>query len=208
MSIRVSIVEDGRWLRGDLANLFRSTPGLVCAGVHRTAEAALEAFTVEQPDIVLLDLGLPGLSGLDAISRFKALRAETRILVLTIHGDSHHIFRALEAGASGYLKKPVTPTRLVDAVVDVNAGGGSMSAPIAKMVIDSFQKRSCILGLAGALTAREEETIRLVAEGYASKEIAAQFGISVRTVESHIHHIYEKLHVHSRTQAVAKIRSR
>jgi DNA-binding NarL/FixJ family response regulator len=202
--IRVSIVEDNDPFREHLAALIGGAQGFSCSGAHRTAEQALKRIPVEKPDIVLLDLELPHLPGEECIRELKARLPGLEIVVLTIHDDSRRIFDALEAGATGYLVKPVAPAKILEALTEAAAGGAPMSSQIARLVIHTFHERGQRKQELKQLTAREEEILAYVAKGYQSPEIAAELGISLSTVSTHLHHIYEKLQVRTRVGAAAK----
>ena len=202
--IRVGIVEDDAAFREHLCALTGGTPGYECAGAWRTAETALKHLPVEKPDVLLLDLELPGKSGLELIVELNSRQLPFEIVVLTICDDLPRIFAALENGATGYLVKPVPPARILEAIADVRAGGAPMSSAIARLVVKRFQQRGRVNQTLATLTGREEEILKLLSVGHSSKEIAEELRISARTVGTHLHHIYEKLHVHSRSQAVAK----
>ena len=202
--IKVVIVEDDDPFREHLVALIGGSPGFLCIGSHRTAEAALKHLPCEQPDVLLLDLELPDTQGVqlicDAIARWPKLV----IQVLTIQDDVARIFEALEAGAIGYLVKPVSPARLLEAIAEAHAGGSPMSSQIARLVVKRFQHRGRSRQDVEGLTPREAGILNLVAEGLNTKEIADRLGISDRTVSSHFRNIYEKLQVCSRAAAVAR----
>ncbi len=205
LPIRVGVVEDKETFRKHLAALIAGADGFACVGEHPSAESALKHLARERPDVLVLDLELPELSGDDAIRAFKAQPHPPEILVLTVHKDPQRIFKALEAGASGYLTKPVAPARLLEGVVELRGGGAPMSAPIARLVIQTFHQRGSTTLQAESLSPRETEILQLLAQGYPSKEIAERSRIAVSTVSSHLHKIYGKLHVRSRTEALAKV---
>jgi DNA-binding NarL/FixJ family response regulator len=202
--IKVATVEDDDEFRGYLAALIGGADGFHCIGSYRSAEIALTHLPVEQPEVLLLDLELPGKQGLQLISEIIARWPKIVVLILTIHDDSARIFPALEAGAVGYLVKPVAPTRLLEAIAEAHAGGSPMSSQIARLVVRAFQRRCKIKSELENLSPREEEILSHVAKGFQSRDIAESMGISPRTVGTHLRNIYEKLHVHSRAHAVAK----
>ncbi len=204
MKTRVTIVEDNNELRESLAVLLEGSPGFTCAGSHRTAELALKALPFEKPDMLLLDLELPHMSGEEFIREAKARWPKIEILVLTVHDEPRRIFAALEAGASGYLVKPAAPAKLLEALTDVASGGSPMSSQIARLVLSTFRERGKHKHDLGQLTPREEEILALLSKGHRYQEIAKELSISLRTVGTHLHNIYEKLHVRSRTEAAAK----
>ena len=207
-AIRVSIVEDDDEFREHLRALIGGSVGFECAGAHPSAETVLKSVPVDKPEIVLLDLELPRKSGLEIIAELNEKHPEIRIVVLTLHDDTQRIFAALEAGASGYLIKPVAPARILQALMDVHAGGAPMSSQVARLVVKSFYKRGQSKHEVGCLTLREEEILHCLAKGYSYQEIADQLGISIRTVSTHLHNIYDKLHVRSRGEATAKFLDR
>jgi len=202
--IRVGIVEDKDDFREHLAALINGTNGFSCCGAHASAESALKHITREKPDVLLLDLELPKLSGDDSLGELRQKLPALEILVLTMHDEPRRIVKALEAGASGYLIKPVSPAKLLDAIIEVRDGGSPMSSQIARLVVRTFHQRGRTNSDLQTLTAREEEILKLLSEGQHTKDIADHLKISGRTVGNHLHHIYEKLHVASRSQAVAK----
>lgn len=202
--VRVAMVEDGDTYREHLAALIAGSDGFVCAGAHASAEEALKHLPHEKPDVLLLDLELPGLAGDDSVGALKQKFSGMEILVLTLHDEPARIFKALESGASGYLIKPIQPAKLLEAISEVAQGGAPMSGSIARLVLKSFRQRAQTAKELDSLTPRETQILELLSTGNSSKEIAAALGISVRTVGTHLHHIYDKLHVASRSQAVAK----
>jgi DNA-binding NarL/FixJ family response regulator len=202
--IRVGLVEDADAYREHLAALLNGADGFHCSGAHATAESAFKLLAREKPDVLLLDLELPRANGDDCIGGLKQKLPSLEILVLTIHETPQRIFKALEAGASGYLIKPVSPARLLEAIAELRSGGAPMSSQIARLVIKTLHQRGQSKMEIETLTPREDEILKLLSEGHPSKEIADALRISPRTVSTHLHHIYEKLHVASRAQAVAK----
>jgi len=203
MPIKVSIVEDSRGTRQSLAELLGSSSALRCVGAHRDAEHALQKIPAEQPDVVLMDINLPGMSGVDAVKRLKPLLPETQFVMLTVYEDADHIYNALAAGATGYLLKQTPRAELLGAVEEVHRGGSPMTSNIARKVVQSF-KQTAALGNQESLSPREQEVLELLARGYLYKEIAERLNISVPTVNTYVRRMYEKLHVRSRAQAVAK----
>ena len=203
MSIKVSIVEDDKRTRESLALLIGGASDFSCVGAHATAETALKKIPQEQPDVILLDLELPAMSGIEFIRELKR-RPAVEILVLTIHDEPRRIYAALEAGASGYLVKPMPPRKMIEAIKEIHGGGSPMSAPIARLVVQTFQERGRSHRKLEKLTPREQEILELLAKGYSDKEISQALGISEHTVNGHIKSIYVKLQAHSRAQAVAE----
>jgi len=204
VSIVVSIVEDDAPARGILADWIRHAPGFRCTGAHGSAEAAIATVPAEKPSVVLMDINLPGLSGIECVRRLKPLLPGTQFVMLTVYDDADHIFNALAAGASGYLLKRTPRAELLAALKNVHAGGSPMSSNIARKVVQSFQRPGAQPSDAEDLSPREREVLELLARGYLYKEIADSLGISGPTVNTYIRRIYEKLHVRSRSQAVAK----
>ena len=202
--IRVAMVEDNDAYRRHLAALISGSDGFVCAGTHANAEEALKRLGHETPDVLLLDVELPGLAGDDSIVALKQKHPALEIIILTLHDEPARILKAIESGASGYLTKPVAPAKLLEAIQEVAHGGAPMSSSIARLVLQSFQRRARTASELDTLTPRETQILELLSTGNSSKEIAAALEISARTVGTHLHHIYAKLHVVSRSQAVAK----
>jgi len=204
MSINVALVEDDTGVRESLAILINGTSGFRCSGAYPSGEAALKQLCGNFPDVVLMDINLPRMSGIECVAKMKAMRPELQILMLTVYEDSNQIFESLMAGASGYLIKEAPPAEILEAIVDVRRGGSPMSSHIARKVVQYFQKRGQIPEVADNLSDRENEVLTYLAKGYRYKEIAELLSISVLTVRSHLRRIYEKLHVRSRTEAVVK----
>jgi DNA-binding NarL/FixJ family response regulator len=205
VSITVSIVEDDAPVRGILTEWIRGADGFKCVGVHANAEAALCALPQEKPSVVLMDINLPGMSGIECVRRLKPQMLDTQFMMLTVYDNSDQIFKALSFGATGYMLKRTPRSELLDAVKDVHAGGSPMSSIIARKIVQSFQRFNIVSPAdPDNLSPREREVLELAARGYLYKEIAESLHISVATVSSHISRIFEKLHVRSRSQAVAK----
>jgi DNA-binding NarL/FixJ family response regulator len=203
-SIVVSIVEDDAPARGILSDWVQRATGFRCAGRYGSGEAALAALPGEKPAVVLMDINLPGISGIECVRRLKPLLPKTQFVMLTVYEDADHIFNALAVGASGYLLKRVSRGELLAALQDVHAGGSPMSSNIARKVVQMFQRPALQASEAVELSPREREVLELLARGYLYKEIAESLRISGPTVNTYIRRIYEKLHVRSRSQAVAK----
>lgn len=202
--VRVAFVEDDAALRATHARLVDHTPGMRCVGEYGTVDDASSGLRREPADVVVLDLGLPGADGEELLER-RAPRADSaRVLVLTIHDDSERVFGALLAGASGYLAKPASPQELVKAIRDLHAGGSPMSPGVARRVTEWLHEEGRKQRELDSLTVREREVLGLVAEGLTNPEIADRLAIGARTVETHVRHIYEKLHVHTRAAAAAR----
>jgi DNA-binding NarL/FixJ family response regulator len=204
MSIKVSIVEDNRGTRESLTELLGRTQALRCVGAHPNGEEALRRIPAEAPDVVLMDINLPGMSGIECVARLKERLPKLQVLMLTTYEESDLIFDSLRKGASGYLLKNMPPSELVSAVEQVHSGGAPMSMQIARKVVNHFQQIKRPASDVEQLTKREQEILALLAKGYLYKEIADQLAITLSTVRAHLHTIYEKLHVQSRTQAVVK----
>ncbi|MCW1921885.1 response regulator transcription factor [Luteolibacter arcticus] len=204
MSIRVGIVEDNRGVRETWAKLVAAEPGLECVGSFVNGEDALASFPGSPPDVVLMDIRLPGMTGIECTARLKALLPQTQILVVTVYTDNEYLFDALKAGASGYLLKCTNREELAHSIRDVAAGGAPMSGSIARRVIEAFHRPAPAHPTAGALSPREKEILGLLAQGLVAKDVARRIDLSYQTVRVHLRNIYEKLHVHSRDEAVAK----
>jgi len=204
MSIAVSIVEDDGPAREILSDWIRHAPGFRCLSQYGTAESALEKLMTEKPSVVLMDINLPGMSGIECVRQLKPQLPNTQFVMLTVYEDTDHIFDALAVGASGYLLKQTPRDELLAAIKDVHAGGSPMTSNIARKVVQSFQRTAPQADESANLSPREREVLELLACGYLYKEIADKLGITVATVVTYIRRIYEKLHVRSRAQAVAK----
>ncbi len=203
VSIAVSIVEDDEPARQLLAGWINRAKGFHCVGQHGTAESALDRLCQEKPEVVLMDINLPGQSGVECVRQLKLRLPDTQFVMLTVYEDADHIFNALSAGASGYLLKRVSREGLLAALRDVHAGGSPMTSSIARKIVQSFRQAPAGANPPPEVSQREQEVLGLLARGYACKEIADALGISVTTVSTYVRRIYEKLHVHSRAQAVA-----
>jgi len=208
MRIRVSIVEDNRGTRESLNELLNRAPALHCVGAHSSGEEALQQIPAELPDVVLMDINLPQMNGIECVSRLKQQMPKTQVLMLTTYEESDLIFDSLRKGASGYLLKNMPPTELVQAIEQVHAGGAPMSMQIARKVVSHFQQIKKPQSDMEQLTKREHEILALLAKGFLYKEIADQLGVTLSTVRAHLHAVYEKLHVQSRTEAVVKFLER
>lgn len=194
------VVEDDPSVRSILTTWFEEAEDFVCAGVFADVETAMPQIERVKPDVVLVDINLPGLSGIECVRKLKLRLPNTQFVMLTIYEDSNHIFDALSAGATGYLVKTTSREALIAALREVHAGGSPMSSNIARKVVQSLHRPKAVL----ELSKRENEVLALLAQGYLYKEIADALGIGFDTVDTHIRRIYEKLHVHSRAQAVAR----
>jgi DNA-binding NarL/FixJ family response regulator len=204
MATRVSIVEDDQRIRASLSLLVESSPGFCCLGAYGTGEEALKQIPGNLPEVVLMDINLPSMSGVDCVRQLKNLLPAIQVVMLTVYNDTDLIFQALRAGASGYLLKGVKPSKILEAIEEVKHGGAPMSSYIARKVVQSFQKPQPLSQPADNLSQRERQVLDYVAQGYINKEIADALAISLETVRSHLKSIYDKLHVRSRTEAVVK----
>lgn len=202
--IRVAIVEDQSEVRDFLRAIVAGTPGLAYVGDFPSAKPFLNVERILEPDLVILDLELPGISGVECARELRARGRRAEILVLTVHDDADWLFPALAAGANGYLVKPIEPATLVDAIRDLHAGGAPMSAPIARRVLAEFRDEQARRAELAALTRREREVLVALTRGLRYREIASELGIEKSTVQRHLHHIYDKLHVHNATAAAAR----
>jgi DNA-binding NarL/FixJ family response regulator len=204
MKISVGIVEDDRELRETLTKVVEGHSRLHCVAACKSGEEALQLMPSAVPDVVLMDINLPGINGLKCTALLKDRLPRTQILILTIYSNNNYIFEALQVGASGYLLKSTALEEVVHSIIDVIEGGAPMTGQIARRVIEAFRKPAKNGISESQLTERELEVIQLIATGYANKEIASQLGVAVSTIRRHIENIYSKLHVHCRTQAAAK----
>jgi DNA-binding NarL/FixJ family response regulator len=202
--VRVVLVEDKPEVRASWTTLINSMPGFSCVQTCVSGENALRVIPSLKPDVVLMDIFLPRMSGIDCTAQLKLLMPDTPILVLTAVDDHELVFMALRAGADGYLLKHTKPDDLQTAIQDVLAGGAPMTSEIARCVVKSFRSTKPRSDLDVQLSAREEEVLILLSKGYSNKEIASELAIGLQTVGSHIKHIYEKMHVRSRVEAVAR----
>jgi DNA-binding NarL/FixJ family response regulator len=184
--------------------LIERTPGFRCLSEHPTAESALRELPKLFPEVVLMDINLPGINGVECVRRLKVVLPDTQIVMLTVYNKIENIFEALTAGATGYLLKHTPPDELLEAIRDVHGGGSPMNSSIARKIVQTFQKSAHSRNETAVLSPRESEVLALLAKGYLYKEISDRIGISFATVRTHVRHIYEKLHVRSRTEAVAK----
>lgn len=202
--ITVSLVDDEADLREHIAGYLAAAGGVSCKSVYASAEEALEHLPQDKPDVILMDINLGGMDGIECVRRLTVLMPEVPVLMLTVFEDTEKIFRALAAGASGYLLKRLSPKKLLEAIEEVREGGSPMSASIARKVVQSFKATPARGDESVDLSARETSVLNGLAEGLAYKQIADQLGVSIHTVRNYIRRIYEKLHVRTRTEAVAK----
>jgi DNA-binding NarL/FixJ family response regulator len=202
--IKVAIVEDQKQTREGLATLIGGTPGYRIAGQFGSMEEALIKLEWEPPDVVLVDIGLPEMSGIEGVRRLKARHSALLVLMLTVYADDEHIFEAICAGACGYLLKNTPPPKLMEAIRELGEGGAPMSPEIARKVLRMFQQVVPPKSEEYQLTPRELEVLKLLADGHGYKTAAAVLSVSIGTIRFHIRNIYEKLHVHSKSEAVLK----
>lgn len=206
--ITVSIVDDEKELCQSIATFINGSPGFRCVSMYHSGETALENLPKDGADVVLMDIHLSGISGIECAGRLKALMPKTQIMMLTVYEDTNQIFRALSAGASGYMLKRLTPGKLLEAIEEVHGGGSPMSSSIARKVVNSFQAAPKIGNKQALLSAREQTILDCLSNGLTYKQTADKLTISIPTIRSYLRRIYEKLHVQSRTEAVAKYLSR
>lgn len=203
--IRVTIVEDDPDIRQSFEMIIGSAPEFECLPSFANAEDAVREIPVQHPDVVIMDIHLPGMTGIEAVRILKAQMPALQITMCTVYEDDEHIFNALQSGANGYLLKRTSPGKLIESLHDLHQGGSPMNSEIARRVVASFQKKSAPAPELAVLTTREKEILDLLAKGYLYKEIAAELFISIETVKRHIHNIYEKLQVQTRTEALNKV---
>jgi DNA-binding NarL/FixJ family response regulator len=208
--IRVALVEDDEGVRANLAALLNSSPGFSCRAAYPDAMTALRCIPSDRPDVVLMDINLPGMPGTECVRRLKSAAPNLPVLMLTVYDDSEQIFKSLMAGATGYLLKRTPTDKLLEAIREITSGGAPMSRQIARRVVQFFHEIRRLPDAAPrapevqTLTTREEQVLALLAKGHAYKEISDLMHISFETVRTHVRSIYEKLHVHSRTEATLK----
>ena len=205
--IKVGIVEDNKTLREGFETLINRTPGLQCVCTCTTVAEALRKIPKAHPDVVLMDIQLPDKSGVECTAQVKELLPSIHIIIVTVYEDSERIFQALRAGACGYLLKRARPERVIAAIQEAQEGGVPMTPEIARKVIGHFREQAAAASEAESLSPREKEVLQLVMHGLANKEIAERLGVTLAAVKWHLQHIYEKLHVHSRTEAAMKFQS-
>ena len=204
MPIKVCIIEDDDWIRENLATRIRQTEGFLCLGSYRTGEEAISHVPGMAPNVILMDINLPKMNGIECVRQLKALIPSAQILMLTVYEDSDKIFNSLLAGASGYLLKRTPQAEILAAIADVFQGNSPMTGHIARKVVQFFNQRGSQEGELEKLSKREREVLEHLARGVPYKEIASVLVVSIDTVRVHIKGIYGKLHVHSRGEAVAK----
>jgi DNA-binding NarL/FixJ family response regulator len=204
MPITVAIVEDNEQLRNTLSRVLNRAEGFKCVSTYGDAESALEALPKDKPDVVLMDINLPGMNGVECARKLKQVAPQIQIVMLTVYEDTENIFNALAAGASGYMLKRTSTPELLESIRDVQRGGSPMTTHIARKVVQSFQKPAASLDGTEDLSPREKEVLDFLSQGFLYKEIAEKLGISYETVHTYVRRIYEKLQVRTRTEAVAK----
>ena len=204
MPITISIVEDNDQLRGTLARVLNRAEGFQCISQFANAEDALKTLPQDKPDVVLMDINLPGMNGVECVRQLKPLCPTTQVIMLTVYEDTENIFNALAAGATGYMLKRTPRAELIEAIRDVLKGGSPMTTHIARKVVQSFQRSVASTQSTEDLSPREREVLDCLAQGFLYKEIAEKLAISYETVHTYIRRIYEKLQVRTRTEAVAK----
>jgi DNA-binding NarL/FixJ family response regulator len=206
MSIHVAIVEDDASARGNLAAFINGTPGFSCAAACASAEEGLRTIPASRAEVALVDIRLPGKSGVEFVREFHALCPRVQVIMFTVEADSAPVFESLKAGATGYLVKTATPEEILEAICEVHDGGAPMSSQVARMVVSAFREPAP--AAVPQLSPRELEILRLLSRGDRSKEVAEKLGIGTGTVNTHVRHIYEKLHVRSRAEAAAWLERR
>jgi len=204
MPIKVSIVDDDDGIRSSLASLIRRAPSLKLMGDYADAETALKELPRKEPDVVLMDINLPGMNGVECVRQLKSALPRLQVLMLTVYEDSDSLFKSFRAGASGYLLKRTASARLLEAIKDVHEGGSPMTPQLARRVVQFFSAPVQEDSRFSKLTPGEREFLDQLANGYTYKEIADRMKITIDTVRSYVRTVYEKLHVHSRTEAVVK----
>jgi RNA polymerase sigma factor (sigma-70 family) len=204
MPVSVSIVEDNDKLRGTLARVLNRTEDFRCVSDYGSAEDALKQLPHVRPDVVLMDINLPGMNGVECVRQLKQLLPQTQVMMLTVYEDTENIFNALTAGASGYMLKRTSTKELLEAIQEVHRGGSPMTMHIARKVVQSFQRTKAMAPATENLSEREQQVLDLLSQGLMYKEIADKLAISYETVHTYIRRIYEKLQVRTRTEAVTK----
>jgi DNA-binding NarL/FixJ family response regulator len=206
--IKIAIVEDDKTTREGLETIINLANEFRCVCVCATAEEALLVIPRHQPEVVLMDIQLPKMSGVECVAQLKELLPSVQVVMVTVYEDPDRIFSALRAGACGYLLKRSSPEQVVNAIRDVQQGGVPMSSEIARKVVAFFQEREAATAEVEKLSVREREVLNLVISGFSNKEIVSRLNITLESVRWHLKHIYQKLHVHSRTEVVLKLRAR
>jgi len=206
MPITVSIVDDNLGMRESISALLNGAPGLSCGGAYASGEEAVDAMPRQTPDVALIDMNLPGMNGIECVARLKEKLPNLQILMLSLYEQNDLVFDSIRVGASGYLLKSTSADELLQAIEQVHAGGAPMSMQIARKVVDHFRRlqQPAATPEVEHLTPREQEVLELLAKGYYYREIADHLSVSMSTVRAHLHTIYHKLHVRSRTEAVSR----
>lgn len=204
LKISVGLVEDNAGIRRAFQRLINETPGFSCICVCDCGEDALEEIPLHLPDVVLMDLHLPNMSGIECTARLKELLPSLQVIIVTVYDDTETVFKALRAGASGYLLKRADPEKILEAITDVSKGGAPMTSEIARKVIETFQVPAPPANDESNLSRREQEILELLSQGFSNKEIGSRLSVSFDTVRWHLKQIYVKLHVRSRTEAAHK----
>jgi len=204
MNINVAIVEDNDKIRDGLSLLIDGSEGFNCVAAYSNAEDALKFLPGQKPDVVLMDIQLPKMSGIECVENLIEKSPDLQIMMLTVYEDNEQVFKSLAAGATGYILKRTPPAELLEAIRELHEGGSPMSDQIARKVVQTFQQIGKSSKETENLSERETEILSYLAKGYQDKEIAEKFFLSVKTIRTHLRNIYKKLHVHSRTEAVLK----
>ncbi len=204
MTLTVSIVDDDPGLRDSISEYLRAAKGFRCLHAYGSGKEALQGIPTDPPDVVLMDINMSGLDGIECTRQLKVAVPAVHILMLTVYEDTDKIFKALAAGASGYLLKRAAPSKMLEAIREVHGGGSPMSGPIARKVVQFFQQGSPRRKENEDLSTRERQVLHFLAQGYAYKQIGDELGVSMDTTRTYIRRIYEKMHVHSRTEAVVR----
>ena len=204
MNINVAIVEDNDKIRDGLSLLIDGSEGFNCIATYSNAEDALKFLPAQKPDVVLMDIQLPKMSGIECVENLIEKSPSLQIMMLTVYEDNEQVFKSLAAGATGYILKRTPPAELLEAIRELHEGGSPMSDQIARKVVQTFQQIGKSSKETENLSERETEILSYLAKGYQDKEIAEKFFLSVKTIRTHLRNIYKKLHVHSRTEAVLK----
>ncbi|MGB8169288.1 MAG: response regulator transcription factor [Chthoniobacteraceae bacterium] len=202
--IGVAVVEDNAGLRRSLSRIIGHATGMRCVGTYPDGLVALTQLPALKPDVVLMDINMPGMNGIECTERLKISLPGAQVIMVTVYEDAENVFRALQAGACGYLLKRASSEEIISAINEVRGGGAPMTSEIARKVVHAFQKPPAAAGQKVELSQREQEILKLISEGFANKEIAGKLNISYQTVKVHVKHIYEKLHVRSRSEALMK----
>ncbi len=208
MAITVSIVEDNDKLRGTLARVLNRAEGFRCVSDYGNAEDALKDLPNVKPEVVLMDINLPGMNGVECVRQLKQVLPTVQVMMLSVYEDTDNIFNALAVGANGYLLKRTPQAQLLEAICDVHRGGSPMTTHIARKVVQSFQRSQASAAQTDSLSEREQQVLELLSQGLIYKEISEKLGISYETVHTYIRRVYEKLQVRTRTEAVAKFLKR